>query len=140
MSADAPVEPPRTNGVAPHAASAKPDLSARPVADAASTLALNASVETAAEAGAENVVLRDVRFVWRHTAATEVFLAGSFDNWKGRTPMRAEAGGAEFSATLQLPVGQYSFKFVVDGEWCYDILEPVEEDVSGNVNNVMIVA
>lgn len=31
------------------------------------------------------------------------------------------------------------YKYIVDGEWLYNINEKTEQDASGNVNNVMVI-
>jgi glycosidase len=48
-----------------------------------------------------------------------VFLAGTFNAWStDATPMRRETG--RFEVTLPLPVGEYQYKFVADGNWITD--------------------
>ena len=52
--------------------------------------------------------------------AKEVFLVGTFNEWKpGLRPMRRRSDG-KWLAELNLPPGRYEFKFVVDGHWCYE--------------------
>lgn len=50
--------------------------------------------------------------------ASEVFVAGSFNDWSTTEhPMtRDEQGWWEIK--LDLPPGRYEYKFVVDGTWC----------------------
>lgn len=49
--------------------------------------------------------------------ATEVFLAGEFNQWSATaTPMQRGSDGA-WVAALDLPAGRYEYKFVVDGQW-----------------------
>ncbi len=59
-------------------------------------------------------------FQCRAPNAQAVFLAGTFNGWNpNATPMVKDAKG-NWSAALNLPVGRYEFKFVVDGAWCCD--------------------
>lgn len=53
--------------------------------------------------------------------AQQVFLAGTFNEWKpDATPMDKGEDG-KWAASLDLPTGRHEFKFVVDGEWCCEI-------------------
>ncbi len=66
-------------------------------------------------------------FVCHAQAAQSVFLAGSFNGWDPQsTPMEPQ-GVDTWLAELELPPGQYEYKFVVDGAWC---CEPGREDHS----------
>lgn len=61
-----------------------------------------------------------VHFELAAPAAREVFLAGTFNDWKyGATPM-ARADGGKWVADLTLHPGVYEYRFVVDGEWRLD--------------------
>ena len=51
-------------------------------------------------------------------AASEVFLAGTFNGWDAKaTPMNSDAEG-NWEVAVALPAGRQEYKFVVDGEWC----------------------
>ena len=57
-------------------------------------------------------------FQWQKTPeAKEVLLAGDFTNWT-LLPMKKNNG--TFHASLELPPGEYRYKFVVDGIWHSD--------------------
>ena len=64
---------------------------------------------------------RRVVFTVRAEPGSKVFLAGSFNNWDptAKEMIDKKADGA-FTATLQLPPGDYQYKFVIDGTWCAD--------------------
>ena len=64
----------------------------------------------------------------------EVFVVGSWSGWREREQL-----GADGRVRLQLPRGFHTYKFVVDGRWCYDVLKPRATDDCGNVNNVLCV-
>ena len=52
--------------------------------------------------------------------AHEVFIAGSFNEWRTcDTPMIRLNGGG-WSAQLNLEPGRYEYRFIVDGEWADD--------------------
>jgi 1,4-alpha-glucan branching enzyme len=63
------------------------------------------------------------RVVFQISAApgSEVFLAGTFNNWDPRQrPLRGNPAEGIYRTTLMLPSGRHEYKFVVDGEWRMD--------------------
>jgi translation elongation factor EF-1beta len=70
-------------------------------------------------------------FVWPH-GGKSVNLVGTFNHWNA-TPLTKQ--GNYFFTVQDLADGVYSYKFVVDGRWVYDISQPHEDDGSGNWNN-----
>lgn len=72
-------------------------------------------------------------FVCHAAEATNVFLAGTFNNWDPQaSPMHRNPQGG-WQIALNLAPGQYEYKFVVDGKWC---CEPGREDATGCPNCV----
>lgn len=71
-------------------------------------------------------------------AATEVQLAGDFNDWMPHTtPMRRLENG-DFEARLKLPRGRYRYQLVVDGRWTYDAANPeVITNQYGEINSVV---
>lgn len=64
---------------------------------------------------------RSVTF--RITAApkSEVFVAGSFNNWEPRQhALKDTRNTGKYSITLRLPKGLYEYKFIVNGNWQVD--------------------
>lgn len=61
---------------------------------------------------------QSVEFKCHAPEAQQVFVAGTFNEWKpDATPLvRDEAGN--WRASLPLPPGHHEFKFIVDGQWC----------------------
>jgi 5'-AMP-activated protein kinase regulatory beta subunit len=53
--------------------------------------------------------------------AQQVFLAGTFNEWKPDATPMDKGGDGKWIASLDLPAGRHEFKFVVDGEWCCEI-------------------
>lgn len=77
-------------------------------------------------------------FEWTATEAREsVKVTGTFTNWVDHIDCEGE--GSAWKASVTLAPGKYLYKYIVDGEWCYDLEKPSETDESGNVNNVVIV-
>lgn len=56
-------------------------------------------------------------FRWEGTAQ-HVYIAGSFDNWKSKTPMFKS--NDEFYTIIDLPQGDHHYRFLVDGQWMCD--------------------
>ncbi len=52
---------------------------------------------------------------------SDVFVAGSFNNWNPtQFRMRDNPGSGHCKTTLVLPPGRHEYKFVVNGEWRVD--------------------
>ncbi len=50
--------------------------------------------------------------------AQNVFVAGSFNDWRPEaTPLKKQSDGS-WLTKLSLKPGHYEFKFIVDGQWC----------------------
>jgi hypothetical protein len=76
-----------------------------------------------------------VMFKWTH-GGQRVNLTGTFNNWASEgIPM--VRSGQEFYQVVQVSKGVHEYKFLVDGEWKFSLDQPVLQDVSGNVNNVV---
>lgn len=80
--------------------------------------------------------IRDVHIVWP-SAASEVYITGSFDGWATQRKMEKSSAGI-FSARLKLYPGRYEIKFIVDGEWRIDPLRPTTHS-NGYENNQLII-
>ena len=89
---------------------------------------------------AQRPVEKPVEFILRQPQARSVAVAGDFNNWEAsRTPMKASPEGS-WKATVWLPAGRYEYRFVVDGEWCDDPLNPMRSsNALGAQNCVLIV-
>jgi hypothetical protein len=71
-----------------------------------------------------------VRFVWADTTARAVSLGGDFNGWSPTaTPLDREAG--VWLTRVFLDPGTYEYKFMVDGAWRTDAVNP-EVSVAGN--------
>ena len=84
-----------------------------------------------------------VSFEWKSQAGNvveKVQLAGSFTQWN---PVEMEKSFEEpdekWALKLDLPPGEYEFKFVVDGNWVIDEGQPTKLSDVGTLNNVRVV-
>ena len=70
--------------------------------------------------------------------ASEVQLAGDFNDWMPHTtPMRRLDNG-DFEARLRLPQGSYRYRLVIDGRWSHDVHNPrVESNKYGELNSIV---
>jgi 1,4-alpha-glucan branching enzyme len=65
----------------------------------------------------DRVEKRQVKFMFNAPDASEVFLAGSFNEWDNHSLRMKKARRGVWSATVELPPGSYEYKVRVDGEW-----------------------
>ena len=64
---------------------------------------------------------RRVTFQLAANPKSDVFLAGTFNNWDpARHRMKDTRNNGKYTITLVLPKGQYEYKFVVNGSWMVD--------------------
>lgn len=125
---------------------------AKPVREAAATLEKRVAGENAEKEGAMKARMevekmkkgveeegegKDVAFGWSACEAEKVLVTGSFGDWQKETELVKK--GDAWEVLLKLKPGVYEYKFIVDGEWCYDITMPTVTDEGGNVNNVITV-
>ena len=76
-----------------------------------------------------------VMFRWPH-GGQRVAITGTFNNWTS-TGIPMVRSGEEFYQVVEVPKCVHQYKFLVDGEWKYSLDQPVLQDVSGNINNVV---
>ncbi|KAF2848448.1 carbohydrate-binding module family 48 protein [Plenodomus tracheiphilus IPT5] len=74
-------------------------------------------------------------FTWEHSAQ-EVFVTGTFDDWRKTVQLEKEDG--IFKKSVELPKTHTQYKFVVDGNWCTNESARQEDDGHGIVNNVLL--
>ncbi|CDF39997.1 unnamed protein product [Chondrus crispus] len=80
---------------------------------------------------------KDVTFSWSASDASSVKVTGSFAEWQDT--MALEKRDGKWTLVKKLTPGTYEYKFIVDGNWWYDITLPTATDCDGNVNNVITV-
>lgn len=79
-------------------------------------------------------------FEWRQPAS-EVFVSGPFDDWKGSIKLSVDPEFGHFEVTIELApeLGErIPYKFKVDGVWMHDPKKLTEDDGAGNLNNILI--
>lgn len=75
--------------------------------------------------------------VW-NSGGDVISVVGSWDNWQRHVPLELATNG-EHCTLLLLQPGEFHLKFLVDGIWqCVSYL-PTCVDLSGNINNTLIV-
>eukprot|EP00914_Ancora_sagittata_P018685 GHVO01037030.1.p1 GENE.GHVO01037030.1~~GHVO01037030.1.p1 ORF type:complete len:261 (-),score=27.00 GHVO01037030.1:462-1190(-) len=72
-------------------------------------------------------------FKWEHAEVKDVFISGSYDNWKAKIPLVKSHG--DFYTIIDLPEGTHQYKFLVDGQWVCDPNEPAVDNAMGSKNN-----
>ena len=83
---------------------------------------------------------KKVTFTFNAVDASEVYVAGTFNDWEPRKKLMKKEDGI-YSATVLLDKGKHEYKFVVDGVWCID---PECEDWTpneyGSLDSVIVVS
>lgn len=92
-----------------------------------------------AERSAAPAASEPKRLTFRHATATEVYLAGSFNNWLPSQDALKRTATGEWSIDLALAPGRYEYLFVADGRWLRDpnALESVANAYGGH-NSVVV--
>ena len=72
-------------------------------------------------------------FYWTY-GGTLVQFACSQTGW---TPAKMTHDDGVWYCEIELAPGKCEYKFIVDGEWCYDMLKDTVDDSFGGKNNVM---
>lgn len=81
------------------------------------------------------------QFIYNEPYAKEVKIAGDFNDWvpdKGVTTMKTKDG--TWKKIINIPAGNYQYKFFIDGEWMEDPINPnVVTNRFGSYNSVLII-
>lgn len=78
-----------------------------------------------------------VVFKYPSKSVKEVYLSGSFTNWKDKICMIKADG--DFMVIVDLPEGEHQYKFYVDGKWEHDPNQPTIDDNYNGKNNIVVV-
>jgi hypothetical protein len=91
--------------------------------------------------GAANNRLLPVRFSVIAPTAASVSIVGDFNHWNPATlPMRRSADGRTWEVEVRLPLGRYSYAYLVDGKLAADPAAPLGAgDDFGTPNSVIMV-
>jgi len=87
-----------------------------------------------------NKTKKRVTFELNNSDASQVFLAGSFNNWDpAMRPLRKDAKGV-WRTIILLPKGTYEYRFIFDGQWTDDPESPEKRlNEFGSYNSVLTV-
>ena len=61
-----------------------------------------------------------VKFEFNAHPKSEVFVAGTFNDWNDRKMKLKEEDAGVYQTSLLVPPGRHEYKFIVDGRWCPD--------------------
>ncbi len=82
---------------------------------------------------------RKVLFNVSAKSGSQVFVAGTFNNWDPTaTPLQDTLANGQFKTSLRIPIGTHEYKFVINGLWIMDpkCLEWITNN-HGSLNNVI---
>jgi chromosome partitioning protein len=71
--------------------------------------------------------LSEVLFKLNAPEAKEVYITGDFNNWKVDENTRMSAKNGNWMKKLNLSFGSYRYRFVIDGKWTEDPVNPAKE-------------
>lgn len=77
-------------------------------------------------------------FSYSAPEAEAVFVAGSFNGWNTQSHPMSKSDAGVWTATVSVPPGQTTYKFIVDGEWKTDPANPQLVEDGGGGNNSAI--
>jgi len=81
-----------------------------------------------------------VEFYWEAPQAGEVYVVGSFNGWNTSADKMQENNNGVWRKVIDLPAGEHSYKFYVDGSWVVDEDNPeTKPDGYGGTNSVVVV-
>ena len=85
-------------------------------------------------------VKRRIRFSIVAPQATNVAVAGDFNQWDASCHSLRKKDNGQWEKTLTLPPGAYQYKFVVDGHWRLDPdNDQACDNAYGTRNNIVVV-
>lgn len=73
-----------------------------------------------------------------HPDARVVTLAGSFNHWNALHTLLIKEGD-EWVGSIDLTPGQYTYKFVVDGDWILDPANAGSAEENGHKNSILLI-
>lgn len=97
-----------------------------------------ATTQSQGDTAAIKTKLLPTVFKWEG-GGKEVFITGTFNNWQTKIPLVKSSHDGEFLTIIDLPEGEYQYRFYVDGNMCVDNNEPVVTNDKGTQNNVISV-
>ena len=69
-----------------------------------------------------------------------VFVAGTFNGWSpAKHALKLEKSNGRYVGDFMIPTGRHEYKFIVDGQWKPDPLNPISVDDSHSGKNSVVV-
>ena len=84
-----------------------------------------------------NIINVTFSYKFNNRSPQNVFVSGSFDDWKEKHPLSYNQTMGKWTCTLKLKKGKYFYKYIIDGNW---EINPIEQNVRGNdgiTNNII---
>jgi chromosome partitioning protein len=75
--------------------------------------------------GAPSIDEKIIGFVYKDDEARSVHIAGTFNDWQ---PEACESSNGVWRRSMTLPPGHYLYRFIVDGRWIEDPINPQRVD------------
>ena len=83
---------------------------------------------------------RAVNFEVCDRPGREVFIVGTFNDWQPGKKMEDKNSDGVYRCRLLLPPGEYQYKFIIDGMWRPDPLNPnFLPNEFGSLNSFLVV-
>lgn len=84
-------------------------------------------------------LMKQAQFIYHDPSAKSIEIAGDFNNWVVTQLDRSEnRNGSLWKTVVNLEPGLYRYKFIVDGKWVVDPMNPKSEmDNLGNMNSLL---
>jgi 1,4-alpha-glucan branching enzyme len=84
--------------------------------------------------------LASTEFMITAPNASEIFLAGDFNDWDPRQYSMRKFKNGNCTKKLKLKPGRYEYQFIVDGNWCADPANPERQMTEfGSENSVICI-
>ena len=81
-----------------------------------------------------------IKFSFEGEPKQEVYVAGSFNNWNPAELKMREVRKGIYWKVIELFVGRYEYKFVVNGIWCIDPNTHYQiSNEEGSLNSIIVV-
>ncbi len=80
-----------------------------------------------------------VKFRFYRPDVEQVLLLGTFNGWTGDSLQMSDMGDGWWSLEIELPEGEYRFRYLADGKWFTDYAANGIENGKHGWNSVLIV-
>ena len=87
-----------------------------------------------------NIVDVTFSYQFNNRNPKNVYVSGSFDNWKEKHSLSYNQAMGIWTCTLKLKKGKYLYKYIIDGSWEINPSKPSERGNDGFTNNVINVS